>query len=331
MEELEERLEIARAERDQLLATGSIVIQTTIDLEIQIEARAVLASFLGPEEGPQGGIIVLDRQSAAVLAVVASDGGTRPLTMEALLGRGRRTGSALKPIALGAALDAGMTLDTEFPAPECIALPDNAAEQTCGGRGGLESLLDATAQSLNPVFVQLVDQVGVEAFGLVAAELGIASGSEFSRTDAVLGTYPVSIREMSGAYRAISAGGEYIEPVAIDTVTGAGDVLALVPAETTSVLSPGVWEDVDTALRMVVEDGTGRAADLDQPSAGKTGTAIGITDAWFVGYTDDIVAAVWIGFADEPERPMVMPATPITVTGGSWPAVMWAQLVSGVR
>jgi membrane peptidoglycan carboxypeptidase len=209
-----------------------------------------------------------------------------------------------------------------YPAPECIALPDAPGLETCGGTGRPETLLEATVESLNPVFVQVVDRIGVDGFGSVAEALGIKSGADYARVDAVLGTYPASVLEMAGAYRAISAGGEYVSPHLAVDVEGADEAPAV-------VLSASVWSDVDLALHQVIERGTGMRADPGRDAAGKTGTAIGFTDAWFVGYTDEIVAAVWVGFADDADRSMVFPATSAVITGGSLPAELWAAIAVG--
>ena len=88
-----------------------------------------------------------------------------------------------------------------------------------------------------------------------------------------------------------------------------------------------VADQVTAVLRQVINRGTGTGARLDRPAAGKTGTAEGYRDAWFVGYTPQLTAAVWVGFADTQE-PMVYPNTPIQVTGGSWPADIWRRFMA---
>ena len=321
------RSDDAFAQDDIALSSKGVVVATSLDLPLQQHLRSTLNGSL-PPDGPHGGAIVLDRRSGAVKAIALSGHGEAADGMEVMIGSGRPTGSALKPLALAAALDAGLTLETTFPAPHCIALPDNPADETCGGTGNQESLLEATVASLNPVFVQLIASIGVAEFGSVVADAGITAGSEFRTVDSVLGTYPVSVLEMAGAFRTVAEGGSYVAPTAIAEVTVAGQTLSRPDRKAAQVLSPETWEQVDLALRAAVERGTGQAADPGFPVAGKTGTARGLTDAWFAGYTDELVAVVWIGFSDQPDQAMVFPAAPITVTGGTWPAQIWADIVS---
>jgi len=84
-------------------------------------------------DGPAGAVVALDRVTGAVRAIALSKPGRSPGGIDALFGTGRPTGSALKPFALAAALDFGLTLETRIPAPKCITLPDNPTDQTCGG------------------------------------------------------------------------------------------------------------------------------------------------------------------------------------------------------
>jgi penicillin-binding protein 1A len=94
------------------------------------------------------------------------------------------------------------------------------------------------------------------------------------------------------------------------------------------VLDAGVADQVNGVLQQVVEQGTGVNARIGRPVAGKTGTGQEWRDAWFVGYTPDLVTSVWMGFAKEGNRSMVPPATPMQVTGGTWPAQIWQLYTS---
>ena len=282
------------------LEGGSVEVATALDPALQSHVRQVLGRHTPPGLGPQSAAMAIRRSDAAVVAIASNGFADPPEVMEVLVGSGRPTGSALKPFALAAGLDAGLTLGTRFPAPECIALPDNPSDQTCGGPGGDADLLEATTQSLNPVYVQLVDQIGVGAFAQVTATAGVDSGSRFTTIDSVLGTNPVPVIDLVAAYRTIAEGGQFREPTVVTSVRSNDDVLWAPSSTTVQVLDPTVWGDVDLALGEVVAVGTGRQADPGFPVAGKTGTARDLTDAWFVGYTDDLVVAVWVGFADDP-------------------------------
>jgi len=93
-------------------------------------------------------------------------------------------------------------------------------------------------------------------------------------------------------------------------------------------MSASVADQVTEVLTETVRRGTGQQAKIGRPTAGKTGTTEAHHDAWFVGYTEEMVAAVWIGFP-EGNRPLMAPYTPYTITGGTWPAQVWSRFAIG--
>jgi penicillin-binding protein 1A len=148
-----------------------------------------------------------------------------------------------------------------------------------------------------------------------------------------LGTSEVTPLEMTSAYATLAARGSYVEPTAIDRVTGPdGEVLqgplrglASVGSE---VLSPQDADATTRVLQGVVDHGTGTAARLgDRPAAGKTGTAQDATDAWFCGYVPQLVTCVWVGYPDG-ARPMRDVAGVPEVYGGTIPATIWHEFMT---
>lgn len=123
-----------------------------------------------------------------------------------------------------------------------------------------------------------------------------------------------------------------VDPVFVLSITRAdGTVLYEHRHSQARAISEQVADEVTTVLQHAVARGTGTRARLrDRPVAGKTGTGQEWRDAWFVGYTPDIVTAVWMGYADEGRRSMKPPATPLRVTGGSWPATIWNRFMTPV-
>ncbi|MGH9037913.1 MAG: PASTA domain-containing protein, partial [Acidimicrobiia bacterium] len=145
---------------------------------------------------------------------------------------------------------------------------------------------------------------------------------------AVLGTNEVTVIDMASAYGTFAADGMHADPVLITEITRAdGSVLYRRPSTRTRVVSSDVARKVTSVLAEVVNRGTGVRAQIGRPVAGKTGTAQQWRDAWFVGYTPDLVGAVWVGFPNR-QRSMTPPATPLKVTGGSWPAEIWNRAMS---
>jgi membrane peptidoglycan carboxypeptidase len=138
----------------------------------------------------------------------------------------------------------------------------------------------------------------------------------------------VSVLDMASAYSTFAADGMHADPVFVTEITRAdGSVLYRRPSTLRRAIPTAVARGVTAILSQAVQRGTGTAAQLGaRPVAGKTGTANEWRDAWFVGYTPDLVTAVWVGFPEE-LRSMVPPATPIRVTGGSWPAQIWRRVM----
>jgi penicillin-binding protein 1A len=161
----------------------------------------------------------------------------------------------------------------------------------------------------------------------MAHNLGIA-GPLQPFPSAVLGSNEVSVLDMASAYSTFAADGMHADPVFVTEITRAdGSVLYRRPSTLRRAVPTAVARGVNSILSQVVQRGTGTAAQLGpRPVAGKTGTANEWRDAWFVGYTPDLVAAVWVGFPER-LRSMVPPATPIRVTGGSLPAQIWHRVM----
>jgi membrane peptidoglycan carboxypeptidase len=153
--------------------------------------------------------------------------------------------------------------------------------------------------------------------------------SELNRDPAIaLGglTYGVSPLEMASAYATLSNSGQHIEPTIIRRIRDAdGKIIWEAKPKTDQALSPGVAYDVTRILAANIASGTGTAANIGRPAAGKTGTTSDWTDAWFVGYTPNLCTAVWMGDPDAQ-----VPMTNVhgkRVTGGSFPAIMWHRFM----
>jgi penicillin-binding protein 1A len=196
------------------------------------------------------------------------------------------------------------------------------------GEGGAPvNLVDATVHSINTVYAQLIQEVGPQKAIDMAHTLGIGAPLK-PYPSAVLGSNEISVLDMASAYSTFAADGMHADPVFVTEIARAdGSVLYRRPSTLHRAIPTDVARGVTGILSQVVQRGTGGAAQLgDRPVAGKTGTANEWRDAWFVGYTPELVAAVWVGFPER-QRSMVPPATPIRVTGGSWPADIWHRVM----
>jgi penicillin-binding protein 1A len=266
-------------------------------------------------------------------------------------GTGRQAGSAFKVFALAAAIEEGIPLSKTYKAGSEVVFPglgengtDYRVQNYEGGSFGSKlSLLEATVSSVNVVYAQLViDDIGEEAVTEVAERMGISGYDPLLAVpSAVLGTNVVSPLDMASAYGTLAANGTHRPPVAITKITTAdGEVIYKDETEGEEALEPAVAYLATSALEQVIQRGTAAAyGNIGRPAAGKTGTAQEYRDAWFVGYTPDLVASVWVGYPEgsvEMKPSCVGSTQPCRVTrtissggvtGGSFPTQIWAAFM----
>lgn len=322
-------------DRVDALLTDGLRIETTLDPAVQRAAVDAVEAQLPEADDPSAAVVVLDPTTGAVRALVGGrqrdhvPGGFSLATM----GR-RQPGSSFKPIVLAAALERGVSLDRVFPGGRCIAFDavpgwqDGVCNYGDADHGEL-TLREATVRSVNTVYARLGVELGPRALQAQASTMGITSPLPPVHSLA-LGAGEVTPLEMASAYSSLATLGTWHEPHLVTRITdAAGTVLWAHDGQPLRVLDEGVAHFVTRTLEEVVERGTGRRADIDRPQAGKTGTSQDSADAWFVGYTPDLVASVWVGFP-EGRTPMVPPRTRELVEGGRWPAQIWGALADDV-
>jgi penicillin-binding protein 1A len=323
------------AARRRTLFQGGLRISTTLDPAMQAQAEAAVAKVLSaPDRDPSAAVVSIEPKTGYVRALVGGrtffTGGDQGKFDLATQGR-RPAGSSFKPIVLAAAIDQGIPLTKVYDAPTQIDIPlprSTWRVQNYEGHGGGQlNLVDATVQSVNTVYAQLILEVGPDRAVQVAASLGITSPLQ-ALPSAVLGTNDVSPLDMATAYSTFANRGVLVPPTFVTKVVGPdGTVLYQHQHSQKRVLPTETVDALTGVLTQVVERGTGTGARLGRPVAGKTGTGQEWRDAWFVGFTPQLATAVWVGFPDA-QRSMVPPATRIRVTGGSWPAQIWQLLMS---
>lgn len=298
-----------------------LTIRTTLDIRLQRQAEIRLDGLLaGPGaavNATQGAVVVLAPDGGVLALVGGRDYATSPFNRATQAKR--QPGSAFKPFLFLAALEAGQTPDSRIDdGPLRIGSwqPANFEKEF---RGSI-TLSEALAHSVNTSAVRLLDRVGLEATHDVARRCGIESplGRDLSLA---LGTSEVSLLELTAAYATLAAGGQSAWPHGILEIRDRnGEVLYL--RETgggVAAADPGRVAALAGMMRAVIETGTGKAARLDRPAAGKTGTTSDYRDAWFVGFTADRVAGVWLGNDNNSEMRRV--------TGGSLPAQLWREIM----
>ncbi len=321
-------------DRYELLFGGGLHIHTTLDPRVQGAAAAAIDDVVG-EEGPSAALVAIDPRTGHVAALIGGRdfySASNPSAQFNLATQGRRQpGSAFKPFALAAALEAGWSLDSVVAGGQAVTIETDSGPWLVENYNSAVfpdlTLTEATVYSVNVVYAQLIAAIGPQRVVDAAARAGVTTQLEPFHS-VTLGAQEVSVLEMASAFGTFATGGTHVDPVLVTRIEDAAgqQLLDSVPV-VTQALEPVVANAVTAALTEVVRRGTGQQARIGRAVAGKTGTSQQHHDAWFVGYTPEISAAVWVGFPDELE-PLEHPATPYTITGGTWPAQIWARFAS---
>jgi penicillin-binding protein 1A len=300
----------------------SIVIETTIDPSLQSLAEKSLRKRLA-EQGrklnvSQGALVLLDT-SGAVRAMVGGRSYAKSQFNRATKAK-RQPGSAFKPFAYLAAMEAGYT-PSSVEVDEPIRIGDWEPENYKHKYLGPVTLQTALALSLNTVAAKVVQNVTPEAVVSTARRLGISSplGADAS---IALGTSEVTLLELTAAFTPFADGGTPIVPFLVTRIsTRDGQVLYERRGDGFGpVVSSYDVGAMNQMLRAVVTEGTGRRAQFGgYDIGGKTGTSQDYRDAWFIGFTTHFVAGVWVGNDDN--------SPTNKVTGGSLPADIWRDVM----
>lgn len=324
--------QVAKKYGDDALYKEGLKIYTTMDVDKQhaaVRAMRNLPNNYTDENGltqPQAAIVSIDPKTGHILAMV---GGRGQDSFNRASMAVRQPGSAFKPFVYLTALQHDMTPDTTMndqPVTYGNWSPKNAG----GSYSGTMTLSDALAHSVNTIAVQLADQVGTKNIIANAKKMGITTlDAKDDNLAMALGglTKGVTPLEMASAYGTFANKGVHVKPTAIVKILDRnGNVLedasTLEKEETkTRVMSEREAYEMTTMLEGVIDHGTGTAAAIGRPAAGKTGTTDDNKDAWFVGYTPDIVTAVWIG--DDTGSHSLG-----EIYGGTIPAEIWKDYMS---
>jgi len=271
-----------------------IEVWTTLDPGLQ---KAATASVLGNvPKGAQGALVSLDRDGA-VLAMV---GGTDYVTSNynRAVNAVRQPGSAWKLFVYLAALEAGYKPDDPV-VDEPVSIEGWSPHNSGGGYAGQIDIRTAFAYSKNTVAASLGNAIGFGSVASMARRFGISTPIN-TMPSMVLGTSDVRLIDMTRAFAAVSAKGVSVEPYGITKVTSVdGKVLYSHPARQGQVLVPPyVAAGITDLLQTAVNTGTGRAAQIGRPVAGKTGTTSSNKDGWFVGFSSGVTTGVWMGRDD---------------------------------
>jgi penicillin-binding protein 1A len=349
------------------LYSGGLRIQTTLDPDLQAEALATVAKQLGGTAPPLDmALVAIEPPTGFVKALVGGRdfyagsqvnlalGGCPAQPTDPRIhvevratcwdhpsvgggGSGRQPGSSFKPFTLATAFEQGVSPGKVFAAPtsylpkSCRAGCDpakNTIHNNEGEGGGSVTLREGLAKSINTVFAQLIEQVGVRQTIETAKKLGITSewySPQLHGLSITLGAEDVSPLDMASAYGVFANGGKRVAPTPVVRVTdGTGKVLEdHTKPVATQVIPQVVADNVTDVMKGVIAHGTGTAANIGRPAAGKTGTTDSFINAWFVGFTPTLSTSVWMGYANNQKTPLLHIKGVSRVFGGTIPAQTW--------
>ena len=333
---------------DQDILTGGLTINTTLDLKMQDAAEAAISSTLNNANDPEAALVAMDN-GGNVRAMV----GGRQVTSTARAQGfnvayqrsgntgGRQAGSAFKPFTLASFVQEGYTINTQYPGPPKLQITSPQCRNLDGTPWSVSNfnnesfpsldVTEATAHSVNTIYAQMIDQLTPKKVTAMAENVG--GWSNLPQVCSItLGVAPVTPLEMARAYTTFAARGQRPDPLAVTKVTAPdGRVIFETAPHTTKELDPNVADTVNKVLTSVLDHGTAAGKGIGRPAAGKTGTTENQVDAWFVGYTPNLTAAVWMGFPPDPATGQTPAMTNVRggpVTGGSFPATMWQKFMT---
>ncbi|MGZ8370324.1 MAG: transglycosylase domain-containing protein [Caulobacteraceae bacterium] len=321
-------LDMAQAEAAKLVKgrAGDLVVRLSIDSALQKTAAKLIRDSLTPAARRAGA-------EEAALVAIAPDGGVRAMVggrdhrfsaFNRAVQAQRQPGSAFKPFVFAAALEAGVRpTDVRDDAPVRLGpwTPGNY-----GGRFlGPVTVEEALVRSLNTVSVRLAREAGDNRVASLASRFGLASIPANAGLSIALGAYEVNLLELVSGYQVFQNQGRRVAPALIEDIATSGGVsLYRRPVSLgLQVYDPARAGEMVRMMKAVVTRGTGKRAGFGRPAAGKTGTSQDWRDAWFVGFTPDWIAGVWVGADDNTSMRKV--------TGGDLPAEIWRKFMAAAH
>jgi len=325
----------------EILGSG-LQIYTQMDQAVQIAAEDVYndESFFPPDKPDQiiqSGIAIIDHSNGGIRGLVGYRGKSLFRQFNHATQLQRQPGSSLKPLSVyGPALEKGYTPYSKlYDGPLNINgyKPIDWDYQT----RGYVTMQEAVQNSWNIPAVWLLNEIGLESGIEFVKRAGLMLGKEDHNLSIALGalTYGISPLQMAQAYSTFANLGVMNKAQAITKITTFnGEVLLETKPEAVKVTDPNTAFTMTLLLKNVVDNGTGKNAALNRPTAGKTGSVElpptkefegvtkGVKDVWFVGYTPELTAAVWMGY-DKTDREHYL-----TISGGSGPAVIFREVLS---
>lgn len=305
---------------EQSFWQSGLKIYTTLDTRAQkVIQRAVVENGLLQGSKTQVAAMMLDAPSGGILAYV---GGKqyRESQFDRAANALRPPGSLFKVFTYTAAMESGFSLDQVYM-DEPTTFNKYTPKNYDGKHQGAMTLAKAFVTSNNVVAVKLLNELGPPRVISVARRMGIKSRLE-ENLSLTLGSSALTLWDATGAVAVLASQGKQVEPYAIEKITDrtGHEVYRHYPPDRQILDQPTV-EQMQALMQATVQYGTGRAANIGRPAAGKTGTSDKNRDGWFIGFTPNVTLGVWMGRDDN--------SAVSGLTGGGAPAQLWAQVMRG--
>jgi 1A family penicillin-binding protein len=309
---------------------GGLRVYTTLDTRLQTLAEKTVKNTLNRKGDPSAALVAIDPKTGYIKAMYGGKDYKHDKFNLATQAK-RQPGSSFKTFVLVTAVEAGYPpyrgVDSGSPAVIPAKPKPWVVSNSEGSGSGYIAISTAIRNSVNVVFARLIKELGAAKVARTAKRMGIMSPVP-SLLSIALGGNQVTPLDMASAYGTLANNGIHNTTTSITKIVDAdGKVIYSADPKGTRALTPAVSGAVTDMLRGVITGGTGTAADFGRPAAGKTGTSQEYRDAWFVGYTPQMVTSVWVGYSDA-ERPM-RDVHGIRVFGGTFPAQIWRRFMSG--
>lgn len=281
---------------------GGLTVYTTINMKMQKQAERAAATVTHSKSAPEVALVAIDPRNGQIKAMV---GGRNYLKNKFNLAAQahRQPGSSFKTFVLTTAIDEGIPATYQIDSSSPAIIPTKprpwVVNNDEGSGHGMVSLDEATALSINCVYARLIWSLGAKKVALMARRMGIQTPLP-NYPSIALGSKNCTPLEMASAYGTLATEGVHYPATCITKIVDPNDqVIYQLKPHGTRAIRPEVAYAVTNTLKGVLEYGTASGQSIGRPAAGKTGTSQNFRDAWFVGYTPQLVTAVWSGYTHE--------------------------------
>jgi penicillin-binding protein 1A len=313
---------------------GGFKVYTTIDNEMQNVAERTIRETLYADSDPDGALVTMEARTGAIRAMASSqeygENNQFNLAAQAL----RQPGSTFKTFVLARSIEEGINPNTtaynsrrlDFDHTRWGRIDVSTYSNTYSGP---TSIRQATLSSDNSVYTQMTLDLDPANVVQTAVKMGIPAERDLPPFPSVgLGSGEVTPLDMATAYSPLANGGFRVAPLAISRIVRPDGTVEKFAPERSRVFSDGVAAEVTDILSANITGGTGTAANIGAPAAGKTGTTDEFSDAWFAGYTPRYTTVTWVGYPNE--RISMFNVRGVAVAGGTFPAQIWGRYMRWV-